>query len=55
MALLMTSLNPTKNGAFVARKGIPKDARAEYKRLYGVTWLLCAAVPLGLLVSAVAR
>ena len=37
MAILMVSLNPTKTGEFVARKVIPKDARAEYKRLHGVS------------------
>jgi hypothetical protein len=36
MALSMVSLNIKKSGAIVARKAIPKDARAEYKRLYGV-------------------
>jgi integrase len=36
MAVVMVSLNPTKTGEFVARKVIPKDARAEYKRLHGV-------------------
>jgi hypothetical protein len=36
MAIVMVSLNPTKTGELVARKVIPKDARAEYKRLHGV-------------------
>jgi hypothetical protein len=36
MALSMASLHSTKSGAFVARKATPQDARAEYKRLYGV-------------------
>jgi hypothetical protein len=26
----------SKTGEWIARKGIPADARAEYKRLYGV-------------------
>jgi len=36
MAIVMVSLNPTKTGELVARKVIPKDARAEYRRLHGV-------------------
>jgi hypothetical protein len=32
----MVSLKSSKTGEWVARKGIPADARAEYKRLYGV-------------------
>jgi hypothetical protein len=37
MAVVMVSLNSTKSGEFVARKVIPKDAREEYKRLFGVS------------------
>jgi hypothetical protein len=47
MPLLMSSLNSTKSGAFVARKAIPKDARAEYKRLYGVSQEAILKVPAG--------
>jgi hypothetical protein len=47
MAILMASLNPTKTGEFVARKVIPKDARAEYKRLYGVSTEAILKVPAG--------
>jgi integrase len=36
MAVRMVSLKSSKTGEWVARKGIPADARAEYKRLYGV-------------------
>jgi integrase len=36
MAVRMVSLKSSKSGEWVARKGIPADARAEYKRLYGV-------------------
>ena len=35
MAIPMVSLNPQKLVAS-PRKAIPKDARAEYKRLHGV-------------------
>src|ERR1700730_3958933 len=47
MAILMVSLNPTKTGEFVARKAIPKDAREEYKRLYGVSTEAILKVPAG--------
>jgi hypothetical protein len=36
MAVRMVSLKSSKTGEWIARKGIPADARAEYKRLYGV-------------------
>ena len=38
MAFIMTSLKRSKSGSYTARKGIPKDVRAEYKRLYGPAW-----------------
>jgi hypothetical protein len=41
-SFLLVSLNPTKTGEFVARKVIRKDAREEFKRLYGGTTLLTA-------------
>jgi integrase len=47
MAILMASLNPTKTGGFVARKAIPKDAREEYKRLYGVSREAILRIPAG--------
>src|SRR3979490_2108916 len=47
MAILMVSLNPTKTGEFVARKAIPKEARAEYKRLYGVSREALLRIPAG--------
>lgn len=47
MAILMVSLNPTKTGEFVARKAIPKDARAEYKRLHGVSREVILKIPAG--------
>jgi integrase len=47
MAILMASLNSTKTGEFVARKAIPKDARAEYKRLHGVSREAILKIPAG--------
>lgn len=47
MAILMASLNPSKTGRLVARKAIPKDARAEYKRLYGVSREAILNIPAG--------
>ena len=47
MVIVMVSLNPSKTGQFVARKVIPKDARAEYKRLYGVSTEAILKIPSG--------
>jgi hypothetical protein len=38
MAVRMSALVRSKSGEFVARKGIPKDVREAYARLYGVGW-----------------
>jgi integrase len=38
MALQMTKLNRTSTGAYVARKGIPKDVRPDYAARYGMAW-----------------
>ena len=40
MAFRMASLkrSKSKSGAYSARKGIPKDVREEYQRLYGQRW-----------------
>jgi hypothetical protein len=43
----MASLNPTATGEIKSRKAIPKDARAEYKRLYGVSREAILTVPAG--------
>jgi len=43
----MVSLNPSKSGALVACKAIPKGARAEYKRLYGVSREVILKIPSG--------
>jgi hypothetical protein len=45
MAIVMVSLNSSKSGAFVARKAIPQDARAEYKRLHGVSREVILKIP----------
>ena len=34
MAFAMASLKRSKSGRYIARKGIPKDVRSEYERLY---------------------
>jgi integrase len=47
MALRMVSLKSAKTGEWIARKGIPADARAEYKRLYGVGREAILRVPAG--------
>jgi len=38
MAFRMAGLTRTKSGIYTARKVIPKDARGEYRRLYGPGW-----------------
>jgi integrase len=45
MAIRMVSLKSSKTGEWVARKAIPADARAEYKRLYGVGHEVILRVP----------
>jgi integrase len=47
MTIIMASLNSSKSGAFVARKAIPVDARAEYKRLYNVSREAILKIPAG--------
>lgn len=47
MAIRMVSLKSSKTGEWIARKGIPADARAEYKRLYGVGHEAILRVPAG--------
>jgi hypothetical protein len=37
MAVRMVSLTTGKTGEYVARKAIPADVRAEYKRRHGVS------------------
>ncbi len=38
MPRVATKLSPNKGGGFTARKRIPKDAQADYERLFGVRW-----------------
>src|SRR5689334_4841095 len=38
MALAMASLKRSTSGGYFARKGVPKDVRPEYQRLYGQAW-----------------
>jgi hypothetical protein len=45
MAIRMVSLKSSKNGEWIARKGIPADVRADYKRLYGVAHEAILRVP----------
>jgi integrase len=47
MAIRMVSLKSSKTGEWIARKGIPADVRAEYKRLYGVGHEAILRVPAG--------
>jgi len=43
----MVSLKLSKNGKWIARKGIPADAREEYKRLYSVSQEAILRLPAG--------
>ena len=47
MVLRMVSLKSSKNGEWIARKAIPADARAQYKRLHGVGREAILKVPAG--------
>lgn len=47
MALRMVSLKGSKTEGWIARKGIPADARVEYKRLYGIRQEAILRVPAG--------
>jgi integrase len=47
MAVRMVSLKGSKTRGWIARKGIPVDVRAEYKRLYGVAHEVILRVPAG--------
>src|SRR5437868_948249 len=38
MGLAMAALHRSKSGGYQARKGLPKDVRGEYQRLYGPAW-----------------
>jgi integrase len=47
MAVVMTALVQTKSGAWSARKGVPKDIRDEYARIYGAGWEARFHAPVG--------
>jgi len=47
MPVRMAALNSTAKGETKSRKAIPKDARGEYKRLYGVSREAILKVPAG--------
>ncbi len=47
MPIRMAAQNLSATGAKKSRKAIPKDARAEYKRLYGVSHEAILVVPAG--------
>jgi hypothetical protein len=47
MAIRMVSLKGSKRRGWIARKGIPADVRAEYKRLYQVAREALLRVPAG--------
>jgi integrase len=47
MAIRMVALVRSKNGEFVARKGIPADVREAYARLYNVSWEAQLKLPAG--------
>jgi integrase len=38
MVFVMPQLKRSKSGAYIARKGIPRDVREDYQRLYGPAW-----------------
>ena len=48
MAFRMAALvRSTKSGEYTARKGIPKDVREAYARLYGPRWEALFKLPAG--------
>jgi hypothetical protein len=47
MSFRMATPRRSKSGSITVRKGIPKDARAEYQRLYGPGWEANLTVPTG--------
>ncbi len=48
MGYRMAGLTRSKSGAWKARKGIPADVRAEYRRLFGASWEATWSAPAGL-------
>ena len=47
MLFRMVTARRLRSGSIVVRKGIPKDVRAEYLRLYGVGWEAKLTIPAG--------
>jgi integrase len=47
MSFRMVTLRRSKSGSYAARKGIPKDVRVEYQRLYGPGWEAKLTLPAG--------
>jgi hypothetical protein len=47
MSFRMATPRHTKSRSITVRKGIPKDVRAEYQRLYGPGWEAKLTVPAG--------
>ena len=45
MPFRMSTLRRSKSGSYAARKGIPKDVRGEYQRLYGPGWEAKLSLP----------
>jgi hypothetical protein len=47
MLFRMIAPRRSKSDSIVVRKGIPKDVRAEYLRLYGFSWEAKLTIPPG--------
>ncbi len=47
MLFRMVTPRRSKSGSITTRKGIPKDVRADYQRLYGPGWEAKLTVPAG--------
>jgi hypothetical protein len=47
MLFRMATPRRSKSGSIIVRKGVPKDVRAEYQRLYGPGWEAKLTVPAG--------
>jgi hypothetical protein len=47
MLFRMVTPRVSKSGSIIVRKGIPKDVRAEYQRLYAANWEAKLTIPAG--------
>ena len=54
MLFRMASARRSKSGSITVRKGIPKDVREEYARLYGPGWEAKLTVPAAARVGQIA-